>query len=411
MEATTVYKIYRVPTINTEGLEKKIAKLSKRSAKLGCSPITIKRHGQVDEMVVERDSYTGRVIRRFVMIYDQVTVHGQAPKYEGWTFCGTLQHTENGNLLRAVPGETIPEAYRNVRPICDHCKSRRQRKDTYVVRNDQGDYKQVGRQCIADFLGHIDPENLARYATWLADAVASAEESEFFDRGSYQPTTYPIDYYMGYVAASIRTKGWLSRKMVEEYPDSYGNRLTTAWDAFTEMTYVPRRAGDRQRIEPIDEDHALAATTLTWAATLKDRVPTNDYQQNIAVIVANENVTSREAGLAASIIVAYKKDMELLEERQRQARIGEGSEYVGTVGKRQDFEDLTLVKVFDFVNDFGVLHILKFVDKDDNLLIWKTSTWTKLEEGDQVSLRGTVKDHSEYQGQKQTILTRCAIKA
>lgn len=53
-------------------------------------------------------------------------------------------------------------------------------------------------------------------------------------------------------------------------------------------------------------------------------------------------------------------------------------------------------------------------DRDDagNCFIWKsTSAFFNIAEGSQVRLRGTVKEHSDYKGTKQTILQRCKVDA
>ena len=44
-------------------------------------------------------------------------------------------------------------------------------------------------------------------------------------------------------------------------------------------------------------------------------------------------------------------------------------------------------------------------DKEGNVYKWSTSCFYK--EGDDIHVRGTVKDHAEYKGIKQTVLTRC----
>ena len=44
--------------------------------------------------------------------------------------------------------------------------------------------------------------------------------------------------------------------------------------------------------------------------------------------------------------------------------------------------------------------------------IWKsTSAFFNIAEGSKVRLRGTVKEHSDYKGTKQTILQRCKVDA
>lgn len=56
-------------------------------------------------------------------------------------------------------------------------------------------------------------------------------------------------------------------------------------------------------------------------------------------------------------------------------------------------------------------YIHTFKDADGNKLIWKTNRGVQLEQGASVQLAGTIKEHSEYKGEKQTFLIRCKIQA
>lgn len=86
------------------------------------------------------------------------------------------------------------------------------------------------------------------------------------------------------------------------------------------------------------------------------------------------------------------------------------SEWVGEVGER-------IERVFHFDKlvwrGVGVAGKTSYMwlmsDEDGNAYKWSTSCY--YEEGDAVKLRATIKDHSEYKGTKQTVVTRCtAVK-
>ena len=103
------------------------------------------------------------------------------------------------------------------------------------------------------------------------------------------------------------------------------------------------------------------------------------------------------------------------------------SQFVGKVGDR-----LTLTLTYIHTASFEVqsfrgwgtetmnIHILK--DADGNTFTWKTThglgmdiseneyiNWKHAEEGDTVVLKGSIKEHTEYKDEKQTVLTRCKI--
>lgn len=116
------------------------------------------------------------------------------------------------------------------------------------------------------------------------------------------------------------------------------------------------------------------------------------------------------------------------EERMRSLRDFSGSEWVLEPKKRADF-DLTLVNDYEYYGysysryDDGARHIYTFRDADGNCLVWKTANplgmwsededgyekWVEAEVGGKVTLKATVKDHDEYKGTKQTVLTRAKV--
>ena len=102
------------------------------------------------------------------------------------------------------------------------------------------------------------------------------------------------------------------------------------------------------------------------------------------------------------------------------------SQYILEVGEKVKDMVLTYVHSCDFevpsFNGFGmtVMYIHMFKDENGNKLVWKTSSslghwengeWNPLEDGITVKVSGTVKDHSEYNGEKQTVLQRVKVIA
>lgn len=71
--------------------------------------------------------------------------------------------------------------------------------------------------------------------------------------------------------------------------------------------------------------------------------------------------------------------------------------------------------------DDCVRHIYTFADEEGNCIVWKTANplgiwgddnkWVEAEIGCKVTLKATVKEHSEYKGVKQTVVTRAKLLA
>ena len=87
------------------------------------------------------------------------------------------------------------------------------------------------------------------------------------------------------------------------------------------------------------------------------------------------------------------------------------SEYIGEIGQKLEVE-AKLVGIYQYESHYtyyGELNtILKF-EVNGNTLVWKTSSYQDVEEGKTYKVKGTVKAHEEYRGDKQTVLTRCKI--
>lgn len=104
------------------------------------------------------------------------------------------------------------------------------------------------------------------------------------------------------------------------------------------------------------------------------------------------------------------------------------SQYQGEVGKRITVRIVTH-KEFDFESDFGYMTIYTMKDAAGNVYVWKTGSalgydvpyttengntyydFHGIAEDEEFTLTGTVKAHSEYKGEKQTVLIRCKAKA
>lgn len=106
--------------------------------------------------------------------------------------------------------------------------------------------------------------------------------------------------------------------------------------------------------------------------------------------------------------------------------------YIGEIGKRYEMT-LTLKKRFSFPVTIGWktedMYIYSFEDADGNVYIWKTtaimgmdkevpikngdSRWEYdfVNNGDTAVVKVTVKEHSEYKGTEQTVLSRVAVKS
>ena len=91
------------------------------------------------------------------------------------------------------------------------------------------------------------------------------------------------------------------------------------------------------------------------------------------------------------------------------------SQHVGKVGDKIEVE-VTYIHTASWENAYGgwlnhasVTNLHTFKDSQGNVFTWKTSNFIEADYGQKMTIKGTVKEHSEYKGIKQTVLTRCKI--
>lgn len=92
------------------------------------------------------------------------------------------------------------------------------------------------------------------------------------------------------------------------------------------------------------------------------------------------------------------------------------SEYMGNIGEKLSVV-VSYIHTASWENSFGgwlnhtsYTNLHTFKDKEGNIYVWKTDKYIEADYGDILVLTGTIKDHNEYKGVKQTVLTRCKVE-
>lgn len=160
----------------------------------------------------------------------------------------------------------------------------------------------------------------------------------------------------------------------------------------------------------------LKAKGARWNRRFNCWTFTENHEEYVTVVVSWEEAVVENDGGWLEYSVSEAEAKALLKEKAPKEEKREGA-HVGNVGDRITVT-VTLSKAFSyevekpsFWGGYGsteTRYIYKFVDADENVLVWKTSNSDMLDyEGKQLTLKGTVKAHDEYKGEKQTVLTRC----
>lgn len=388
---------------NMERLCKKMESVQKKCEQTHCS-FTFNPHKGVEYHTCKGEDGEEYTAKFFLVEVDGVA------KYNGWRFVATLDHHKEGNVIRAFDTElAIPEKYKTCGPTCEHCNKIRSRKDTYLVYNDDTqEFKQVGKSCLQEFTNGLSAENIAFFCS-IYEKVESyggysgASYNRYISVESILKYAFECYRHWGYHKAdSVRP----TRERVCDY--YFINRyLSAARDAYKEEM---REVG----FDP-ESDYAVTSTAnaLEWIQNIDKKELVNDYLRNLHIICSEEYVDARSLGILVSLTSAYSRHIQKEEEnREREATQKEEaatSDYVGNVGERL----IVTCKPFAFVTSwhtiYGDTYLYRIKDEDGNIFIWYASRY--IEDPERVlSIKGTVKEHSEYRGVKQTILTRCKVE-
>ncbi|MFW6046309.1 MAG: hypothetical protein ACOCP4_00700 [Candidatus Woesearchaeota archaeon] len=419
---------YEVNDYGLKTLSEKIEKLNKKAKKIGVSELSI----EVSNPYIIEDPETKAyeyAPKKYIRVYD-VFVHGELPKYNDWIFVARIEGYPNGNnVIHTSPKvfenfdieEDDIEKYRTKKSFCDHCKTRRYRKYTYIIYNtNTKDLFQVGSTCIKDFLGHDVPS-----FAWFSKALSELDEDDLGSelRNGPSATFYPLHDYLSLGVEVIKNTGFVSNKKADE-------EYLTPTSHFVDTLYNDYKARREFGYESVsDESEREASKIIEWGKGLKNRDGLNNYMNNLSVIFDSEVVSPSSTDLLISSFVAYKRDMGI-EEEEKKGHNPKNSEYFGEPRVRYEL-GLTLNKVLEFEGKFGVVYFHVFYDDDDNQFVWFGSKrldllieteWGSskatiqknnknyyekvIDEGEKVRVKATVKRHQEYNGIKQTIITR-----
>lgn len=135
---------------------------------------------------------------------------------------------------------------------------------------------------------------------------------------------------------------------------------------------------------------------------------------NLKVVCSLGSTTYQRFGLLVSLFPTFNRDLEIQAERKAEAEAGKLSNYVGEIGQRVEFSVAAVKCITSWESCFDGYHttttyVWKITDEAGNIFTWKTSNWID-EDRLPEKIKGTVKDHQDYRGTKQTVLTRCRIQ-
>lgn len=384
-------KLYLIPAENMEALEKRFQSVEKKAQKYGCEVKMFVR-GTVYK------SYTGKSGEVSTRKYYQVAAEGKV-QIEGWKFLATLEHQNGGNIIRSFSDGEIPEKYRTCGPWCDHCKQDRRRKDTYLIQNvETGAIKQVGKSCLLDYTKGMTPAHIALLESFMHDL----EEKQETIGGGYT-AYYEPEKVLRYAVEVIRFFGYVK----SDQPESTKQKTLEfiRYDAGYRLDKITCRKIENTIEQGFDPNRSevsdYVGKMLTWISGADDS--RSDYIYNLKLIAGMNYIEYKHFGYLVSLVPAFERENSRRVEREKTKQAENQSTWQGEKGKRIKVKISSADIVTSWENQYGITKIWKILDAEGNVYIWKTTN--NIPECTEII--GTVKEHDEFNGTKQTILTRC----
>ena len=303
------------------------------------------------------------------------------------------------NLVYPVDPESSDfSEYRTAQLMCQHCNiNRRRNKVVILVDVETGAHKMVGRACLHDYTGY-DVESFVNYFQDIQELVLGQDEGVWIkdtDLPLY-PNLISTRAYLAYCIQIVASDGY--NKSVKE-------------DAL-------RNLKNHRSID--DRYYTLADEVIGFFTELKEEETATSFEWDVKQWVTNMPIKYANGFIAYAytLMLKIQERRKRLEDREKEKEI---SQHVGSPKQKLTITG-TLTVCGGYETQFDYIRIFKIVDDNGNVFIWKTATIIEqtferdghhdmvvLDKPIRVEIAGTVKEHGEYRGEKQTVLTRCKV--
>ena len=292
-----------------------------------------------------------------------VEVEGTA-KINNWECIAVLEAHNSGNIIRRINTDIIvPERFQTSKNICEHCNSKRQRNNLYIIHNtDTDEWKQVGGSCLKLYTNGLNME----YIVAFLDGITTLEENNgIFASG--KKVYHSVKDVLAYAVEVIAKTGYfnaqssLPTKCLVNFCVNYP--IVRAIDAINEELAFGKYdvrfwSGDFHK----KDTYETVEKIMEYYKNLED---SSEFIHNVQVMLHEGYVRPQNIGFICYLPEGYAKHVQ--KEIEKAKRIE--SKYFGEVGKR--YKD----KVIQFVNlvtswetQYGYTYIYKITLEDGTIL-------------------------------------------
>jgi hypothetical protein len=401
----TVYATFLIPQSRLEAMQSSVDKMARRVSKGKTAaefPPAIEATREV-LMVWEKGSRTfynpakTYSDRAEIIPFVWVTLKYAQPILNGWKLLAVYdwEITADGTrtcYVSKVPGEfLLPSQHDCEDGRCDHCNTNRRRNKSMLIAKDYIEFKVVGSTCIKDFLGHATPNSFVEFYNFEREVSDYSEVR--YQGGGASEAYIPV-------AEVMATASFFTRQFGYVRAGDYDN-LSTA--DRVRLQLWPAR--DTVIITPTDDDRDIAKFAAEWVMTQDGSK--SEYMDNLQKAIRAGAISAKRVGIVVSAVYAYQRHLE----RVAADSGPKCNEYLGEPKTRLKGIAATVERVRYSEGFYGTTTIVSLRTPMGHSLVWFASGYLDVQVNDVWVIDGTVKDHKEYNGTRQTVVTRVKYRA
>lgn len=375
-----------IPTSRLEEAEKRLARANRKLERSGID-------GQFTydaENFYEEDRETG-----FAVAMTRLTLNHPEYRVGEHTFMASVEEDGNGNLIvNSLPGQDIGDN-RPTEQVCEHCGKNRKRSKTYMLKDSEGNYHQIGKSCLKAYTG-VNSMNML----WALQYEPEEGGDKLIDRGERNPNDWLVPTREVVAAAIVYSeKGASYRNSNHEAPTV--NAVRNAFFGKKKDKFDGYQPGDQTLLA--DADSLMKETSFDGDS---------DYEHNMRTLLKNEWTSRRHMGYVTSVVGAWAR-----QNRKKKEAAEKPKGFIAPVDEKLRDQRYTIKSVRHIENTYdyygGEKTILVFTDQSGKEAVWfasKRLDYGQEDEGKPIELSyARVKKHREYNGADQTVLSNCKI--
>lgn len=384
-----------INTLNLDYVKEKIEEFNRKAKRLNKQRLEVSYSNAYINATDKED--IKELIDVIILQYEELIIND-------YKVIAKIDHTyPSKNFVKPYEQITAEQEkeYQHKNSTCQHCNSSRKRNFTFILQNiNTQEYIQVGKSCLKDFIGH-DIENSLRYF----DLLEELQFNILNHGGDKKIQFFSTIKVLNMVKEEIRKNGYKSSKQ------KYNGEVMTSTgdDVKIKINDIYSNIDKRKHFLPAVKPEAMQEikTIINYILaydTTKETEHLQEFYNNLQNILKYEYCKFKDVSILATTFVVYDM-LKAKEEKEKNNKI---SQHIGNIGDKIEIE-LTLESIYGYNTQYGYIHINLYKDAQGNVYKWSSKNILELEKGEFKKVKATIKNHEEYKGQKQTVITRCKI--